>query len=524
MRRSTDIRRTRPHRPLILTAVLAASLLCAGAAGARAATPPGDRIVGGQPAAQAWPAQGYLRVTTPAATDACGGTLVSGRWFLTAAHCASNDNGSVLAPGAFQITLGRSDLSVDPVAQRYAVDTVLRHESFVDTTTPQFDVALLRISSLVAPPQEPMGIVAAGDLASWAPGTPATIIGWGATTENGPPSAQLREAIVPIVSDAACGADYGAVFRPATMVCAGNGVADTCQGDSGGPLMVPRQGAFVLAGVTSWGYGCAEPARPGVYARVGGPVLDGWIRARIPTAAISVSPAAPQPDDTVQLSAALTKPASQARAAAVSWDLDDDGAYDDATGATASLPSAAAGVHVVRVQAAYPDGDRAVAREAVTVGAAAPPAPAPPPPPAVVPPPPPPAVVLPPPPPPAPPADATPLARLVSVPHTVRVASLLDRTTSVRVHCSTACDVTARLRISGPMARRLGLARSGRAVQVGSGSRRFSTAGTRNVTIRLTPRAASRLRTVRDGSLALQVRVTAGSRRLRLDEVQRLRR
>jgi hypothetical protein len=112
----------------------------------------------------------------------------------------------------------------------------------------------------------------------------------------------------------------------------------------------------------------------------------------------------------------------------------------------------------------------------------------------------------------------------VSVPRSVHVGSLLDRTTSVRVHCSTACDVTARLWISGPLARRIGLTRSARAVQVGSGSRRFSSAGSRNVTIRLTPRAASRLRTARDGSLALRVTVTGGGRRQRLDEVQRLRR
>jgi hypothetical protein len=74
------------------------------------------------------------------------------------------------------------------------------------------------------------------------------------------------------------------------------------------------------------------------------------------------------------------------------------------------------------------------------------------------------------------------------------------------------------------MARRLGLTRSNRAVQVGWGSRRFPQAGTRNVTIRLTARATSRLRTVRDGILALRVMVTAGTRRLQLDEVQRLRR
>jgi len=51
----------------------------------------------------------------------------------------------------------------------------------------------------------------------------------------------------------------------------------------------------------------------------------------------------------------------------VSWGHDADGAYDDATGLTASVNFSAAGRHVVKVQSRYPDGDRAIARTTVTV-------------------------------------------------------------------------------------------------------------------------------------------------------------
>ena len=118
---------------------------------------------------------------------------------------------------------------------------------------------------------------------------------------------------MPIVSDASCLSDlsYGTAFSPSTMLCAGNATTDTCQGDSGGPLMVARGSEYVLAGITSWGYGCADARYPGVYTRIGTAALNGWIRDRIPTAAITSAPATPDPGDTVQLTASATKPASQ---------------------------------------------------------------------------------------------------------------------------------------------------------------------------------------------------------------------
>ena len=60
-------------------------------------------------------------------------------------------------------------------------------------------------------------------------------------------------------------------YIPSIMLCAGIpkvGGVGVCNGDSGGPLAISVSGTPYLAGVTSWGQGCAEPGYPGVFARV----------------------------------------------------------------------------------------------------------------------------------------------------------------------------------------------------------------------------------------------------------------
>lgn len=106
------------------------------------------------------------------------------------------------------------------------------------------------------------------------------VTGWGLQNELGGFPDELQEVAVKIIDQSECKKYSGYENISENMICAGyaNGGRDACAGDSGGPLVckVPGSAAWVIYGLVSWGYGCARPGAPGVYARL--PNLVGWIK------------------------------------------------------------------------------------------------------------------------------------------------------------------------------------------------------------------------------------------------------
>ena len=94
--------------------------------------------------------------------------------------------------------------------------------------------------------------------------------GWGALREGESFLIYFRKVEVPLVEKANCN-DAISYKKAITenMLCAGfdAGGRDSCQGDSGGPV-TRGTGNTVLAGIISWGTGCARANRLGVYTRV----------------------------------------------------------------------------------------------------------------------------------------------------------------------------------------------------------------------------------------------------------------
>lgn len=221
---------------------------------------PAAAVIGGRPVpASAYPwlaAIGSPAFPVRPSGQFCGGALIAPDTILTAAHCAAF---AASVPGALLVTFGRTDLTRDDGitvgVKSVRVDPGFRIGTFDGDLSFHNDRAIL---TLTAPVARPTVRIAAPH------GTRGTIVGWGATSDNDLLSnSLLHAATVPLDTDAACAAAYGAEFDPADSVCAGSTAADTGEFDSGGPLLV--DGA--LAGITSWGKGAAEAGFPGVYAR-----------------------------------------------------------------------------------------------------------------------------------------------------------------------------------------------------------------------------------------------------------------
>ncbi|MET9833990.1 serine protease [Streptomyces sp. NPDC006385] len=240
------------------TAAVAATAAAAAAAllSAPTAEAASTRIVGGTTTTTtAYPFM--MQITDASQSQFCGGTLVSATKVVTAAHCMVGETTS-----SVRVVGGRTYRNgTNGTVSR--VSDIWIHPDY-STATEGDDVAVLTLSTSM--PYTPASYVDSSDTGVYAAGATARIIGWGTTSSGGSSSNQLRTATVPVIADSGCASSYGSDFIRSDMVCAGrtSGGVDTCQGDSGGPLLI----GGVLAGITSWGEGCAQAGFPGVYTRL----------------------------------------------------------------------------------------------------------------------------------------------------------------------------------------------------------------------------------------------------------------
>uniref|UniRef100_A0A2P2HX16 Trypsin-1-like n=1 Tax=Hirondellea gigas TaxID=1518452 RepID=A0A2P2HX16_9CRUS len=218
-----------------------------------------------------------MLVTPSTDFNFCGGSLITSRHVLTAAHCTSSGS-----PSSIGIRLGVHRTNNYPNEAEYrVVKKIDDHPSYTGATKGN-DVSVLTIDSVDLSPSSTVTIrpicLPVGTSDDYV-GVQATVSGWGRTTSGGSSPGVLYEVQVPVISNVQCLNSYSQITD--TMVCAGETDKDSCQGDSGGPMWAssPNSQYMVEIGIVSWGRGCGWTGYPGVYSRV--TALLPWIQSII---------------------------------------------------------------------------------------------------------------------------------------------------------------------------------------------------------------------------------------------------
>ncbi|XP_047489350.1 phenoloxidase-activating factor 3-like [Penaeus chinensis] len=247
------------------------------------------RVVGGEDApinAYPWKAVlGYRIGDLPEIHFECGGSVISERYIMTAAHCV---NANILNTRKLElavIRLGEWDLSTEedctdicaPPVQDFDFEEVIEHPSYDNRTLFSDDIALIRLSKPInfltsAGFIQPVCLPPADfSLSAEARSQGAIVAGWG-VTERGIQSDRLQHLALPFAEKQKCNEVYRGNLVAEQICMGGEPGKDSCRGDSGGPLIVPagvERTQSMQIGIVSYGpTSCGQEGFPGVYTSV----------------------------------------------------------------------------------------------------------------------------------------------------------------------------------------------------------------------------------------------------------------
>ncbi len=208
----------------------------------------------------------------------CGGSLIRTDVVLTAAHCVNHLRGEL------QVVIGVTDTDSTTSDQYRRVKAIKIHEGFTEPSF-QNDIALLFLEEELDDPIYLLGSLVKLNRNKDLPRArdEARVVGLGNHSSLGAVfDKRLFQVTVPVIDTGICqsiGGTYSQVTE--NMICAGNldaGGRDACQGDSGAPLLGGLDDLEQI-GLVSFGQGCAQTKKPGVYTRISS--FTGWIDASI---------------------------------------------------------------------------------------------------------------------------------------------------------------------------------------------------------------------------------------------------
>jgi trypsin len=225
---------------------------------------PTAKIVGGQEAKSGqFPWQAALILLPEGGRGSrltCGGTIITARVVLTAAHCLH------FPPHSYQVLVGRvsSNLGAEEAhQQKLSVVKYVKHPQF-EARVYKNDIALLYVRSSYGQGMWwndwvlPACLLSSPSQDMFKENIVGTVSGWGLVQEGGyEVSPTLQHVDVHIQNIGYCKDSFSSVtsFSEDNQFCAGEqgGGRDSCSGDSGGPFLVEEEGTgrYFVSGVVS---------------------------------------------------------------------------------------------------------------------------------------------------------------------------------------------------------------------------------------------------------------------------------
>ncbi|XP_025269824.1 venom serine protease 34 [Camponotus floridanus] len=196
----------------------------------------------------------------------CGGTIISERYILTAAHCLDNKNTSNVG-----ILVGDHDLSTGADTNASRLYTVSRFDihPLYNNESLENDIAIITTNSPISFSEKvgPACLPFQHQSDSFA-GSYVDLLGWGTTEFGGMKSKTLQKVTLNVITNRDCRqSDPNLLY---SQLCTSGEKKDACQFDSGGPVLWqnPTTKREVLVGIISYGNGCGSN-EPGINTRVG---------------------------------------------------------------------------------------------------------------------------------------------------------------------------------------------------------------------------------------------------------------